>query len=55
MKSKIVLAALVVVWTPSLALAACFGDHAKEDVVMSCADGAVYDRATQTCVPATTG
>lgn len=53
MKSKLLLAALVLAATPSLAIAACFG-HGKEDVVMSCAEGTDYDPETQTCVPSTT-
>lgn len=54
MKTKTLLAVLALAAMPSIASAACFGDHAKEDVVMSCADGTEYDAATQACVPTTT-
>ena len=55
MKIKLHLAVLALAVMPGAALAACFGDHAKEEIVMSCADGTVYDADTQTCVPAPTG
>lgn len=54
MKLKFLMAALALSVSPSLALAACFGDHAKEEIVMSCTDGTVYDADTQACVPETT-
>ena len=54
MKSKLLLATLALALAPGLALAACYDGHAKEDIVMSCTDGTVYDTATQTCVSETT-
>ena len=54
MKLKLVIATLALSVAPSLAMAACFGDHNKEDVVMSCAQGTVYDAETKSCVPMST-
>ncbi len=54
MKPKFFLVALAFAMSPGLALAACFDGHAKEDIVMSCAAGTVYDADTQACVPDTT-
>ena len=53
MKTKTLLAALALSTLPGLAMAQCFGDHAKEQVTMSCAAGSVYDADTQRCVPTT--
>lgn len=53
MKQKLLLAVLALAAAPSFAMAACIGDHNKEEIVMSCADGTVYDPETQTCVVST--
>jgi hypothetical protein len=53
MKTKTLLAVLALAVMPSIASAACIGDHAKEEVVMSCADGTEYDSAQQACIPTT--
>ncbi|MXQ07022.1 adenylosuccinate lyase [Alphaproteobacteria bacterium GH1-50] len=53
MKTKTLLAALALTALPGLAAAQCFGDHAKEQVTMSCAAGSVFDAETQRCVPTT--
>ena len=56
MKVKMLLATLALTITPALALAGggCGFGHAKtEDVVMSCAEGTIFDTETQRCVPAT--
>lgn len=53
MKIKLLLATLAVAASPSLALAACFGDHAKEEIVMSCPEGATLDTETNSCVSTT--
>lgn len=53
MKIRLHLAVLALAVLPGAAFAACFGDHAKEEVVMSCTDGTVFDAETQKCVPLT--
>ena len=57
MKTKVLLAALAVTVTPSLALAmGCgFGHEKSDDVAMSCAQGSIYSADLKTCVPLTTG
>ncbi|MBT8418037.1 MAG: carbohydrate-binding module family 14 protein [Silicimonas sp.] len=55
MKLKLHLAVLALAMLPGAAMAACFDGHAKDDIVMSCADGQVYDAETQSCVPLNTG
>ena len=52
-KLKLVIATLALWVAPGLAMAQCFGDHKKEDVVMSCAQGTMYDAETKSCVPMT--
>ena len=56
MKYKTLLATLALTVAPSLALAmGCGYGHTKaEQVVMSCAEGTVYDTEAQKCVPLTT-
>ena len=51
---KNVCVALVMMVTPGLAFAQCFGDHA-EQVVMSCPQGQTFDTGSEKCVPLTTG
>lgn len=53
MKIKLLLAALALSTAPTLALAACFGDHAKEEVVMSCPEGSSFDADSKTCISTT--
>lgn len=56
MKTKMLLATLALIVTPTLALAGggCGFGHAKtEQVVMSCAEGSIYDAEEQRCVPTT--
>ena len=53
MKHTLLLAVLTLAMAPSFAMAQCFGDHNKEEIVMSCADGTVYDSETRTCVVST--
>ena len=55
MKTKMLLAALALTVSPSIALAmGCGYGHAKtDDVAMSCAAGSVYNSETQRCVPTT--
>lgn len=53
MKIKLLLATLAVAAAPSLTFAACIGDHAKEEVVMSCPQGATFDAETNSCVSTT--
>ena len=54
MKQKLLLAVLALVASPSLAFAMCSGSHSNEEIVMSCAEGMVYDADTQACVPLST-
>ena len=50
MKTKMLLAALVVVAAPTLAAAECsWGKH--QQTTMSCAEGSTWDPNAQTCVP----
>ena len=55
MKSKTLLAALVLALSPGFAFAMCSGlGHTKtEDITMSCAAGTVYDAESRACVPTT--
>lgn len=53
MKRTLQFAVLALVAAPSVAMAQCYGDHNKEEIVMSCADGTVYDSETRTCVVST--
>ncbi len=55
MKTKMLLAALALAVSPSIALAmGCASGHSKsEQVTMSCAAGSVYDSESQRCVPTT--
>lgn len=56
MKTKMLLATLALIVAPTLALAGggCGFGHVKtEEVVMSCADGTVFDAEAQRCVPTT--
>ena len=54
MKTKMLLAALVMVAAPSLAMAECsWGKH--ETTAMSCAEGTTWDADAQSCVPIATG
>ncbi|MGI9388802.1 MAG: carbohydrate-binding module family 14 protein [Boseongicola sp.] len=55
MKTKTLLATLALIVAPSIALATgCGLGHTKaEQVVMSCAEGSVFDSETQRCVPTT--
>ena len=55
MKTKMLLAALALAVSPSIAMAmGCSGDYTKtEQVTMSCAAGSVFDTETQRCVPTT--
>lgn len=55
MKTKLLLATLALTLLPSVSLAmGCAFGHAKtEDVVMSCADGTVFDTESGRCVPTT--
>ena len=58
MKTKVLLAALALTVTPSLALAmeGCGFGHVKtDDVAMTCAQGSIYSADLKTCVPLTTG
>ena len=54
MTLKLPLAVLALALLPGAALAQCFGDHAKEEIVMSCADGTEYDEDSARCVPLNT-
>lgn len=56
MPKKTLLAALALTLAPTLALAmGCSYSHeVKEQVVMSCADGTVYDADAEACVPLST-
>ncbi len=55
MKTKMLLATLALVISPGVSLAqGCDSGHTKEQVVMSCAEGSVFDAETQNCVPQTT-
>ena len=54
MKPKLLLAVMALVVSPGLAFAGCSSGHLKEEIVMSCADGLVYDPETQTCVSLST-
>ena len=56
MKTKLALATMVLAVAPSLALAmgCSAGQHKAEDIVMSCAEGTIYDAEAQRCVPMTT-
>lgn len=51
MKMKTLLAALAITVAPTLAFAECSWGKAHETTAMSCAEGATWDAATQTCVP----
>lgn len=53
MKKTLLFAVLALATAPSFAMAMCMGDHNKEEIVMSCSDGTVYDPETQTCVVST--
>lgn len=53
MKTKTLLAALVLATAPAMSFAACYGGHEKEQVTMSCAEGTVYDAETQSCISTT--
>ena len=55
MKTKMLLAALALAVSPSIALAmGCSHGHSKtEQVTMSCAPGSVYDSTSERCVPTT--
>ena len=55
MKTKMLLATLALIVTPSIALAmGCGIGHTKtEQVVMSCAEGSIYDTEAQRCIPTT--
>jgi len=56
MKTKMLLATLALIVAPTLALAegGCgFGHTKTEQIVMSCADGSVFDAEEQRCVPTT--
>ncbi len=50
MKLKIGLAALAIVAMPSLALAAGGCNYGSQKQAISCADGTVWDSASNTCV-----
>lgn len=52
MKTKMLLATLVLAAAPTMTLAQCFG-HEKEQVTMSCAEGTVYDAESQSCISTT--
>ncbi len=47
MTIKTLLAAAALTLSPALAMAACYEGHEKQ--AMSCADGTVYDTATNSC------
>lgn len=49
MTLKTIFAALVLALAPSLAAAACWEGHAKEQA-MTCAEGSVWDAEQATCV-----
>lgn len=55
MKTKVLLAALALAASPTLAMAmGCSGGYSKtEHVTMSCAAGSVFDTEAQKCVPTT--
>lgn len=51
---KTALSVLALVLLPGLAAAQCWGDNARQQQAMSCAEGSVYDTEAGTCVPVTT-
>ena len=53
MKAKLLLVTLVLATAPSFALAQCFGDHAKEQVTMSCPEGQTFDTESNSCITPT--
>lgn len=56
MKIKMLLAALALTTAPTFALAqpcGALGHVVTEKVVMSCAEGSIYDSNAQKCVPTT--
>lgn len=54
MTFRLLLISVVLAFSPGLAIAQCYGDHAKEEIVMSCVDGTEYNADTQKCEPAST-
>lgn len=53
MKTRLLVTITVLFASPVLAQAECFGDHAKEQVTMSCPEGQSFDAATKSCVSPT--
>lgn len=47
---KIALTTIILTLAPLTAFAECFGDHQQ---AMSCADGAVWDSETKSCIKVT--
>ena len=53
MKTKVLLATLVMTLAPSLALAMGCSSHEKEQVTMSCPEGQTLDVETNSCIAPT--
>ncbi|MCV6592939.1 MAG: hypothetical protein OIF48_08315 [Silicimonas sp.] len=53
MKTKTLLATLVLSLAPGLALAMGCSDHIKEEITMSCPEGQSLDVKTNTCITPT--
>ncbi len=54
MNLKTLAAAIALATLPGLAAAMCGNKSSLEQHAMTCADGSVWDAATETCVPVTT-
>lgn len=50
MRTKTILSALALSLAPTLSLAMCSDDKAQPTTAMSCAEGQVFDGATNRCV-----
>lgn len=53
MKAKLLLTVLTLAASHGTAFAACYGEHAKDEIVMSCTEGTTYDPETKTCISTT--
>ena len=54
MKTKTILCALALSLAPTLSFADCGGMMKSDQTAMSCAEGQVFDAATNSCVDQTT-
>ncbi len=53
MKTKVLLATLVLAVAPSLAVAAGCSGHNKDQITMSCPEGQTHDVETNSCITPT--